>query len=325
MTNLESDPQPGEGRAQSPAFRIITDVTDLASDPIPARVRRSVLAAVRDRTATRRPPRATEVPEAAAPYATQIAELDTLLNGMDERQWAVQVIHDWDVAAVLGHLFAVDALLAEALGVPVTPESGTGTNIAERTRAAHRAFSGLPVSAVHTAWRGQALAVLSRVSASPDLIGRPIEWLGLELPVSAVLLDRAAETWIHGGDIRTTLGLPPRDPAQADLARLAHGGAQILPQFWPASADQSGGQVLLRLRGEQPSDWVLDPATRSSWPLPAGAPAQAEVHASVSIDTLEFCYLLLGRRTPGDVSYQAAGDPILVEATLTAAAGFARL
>jgi uncharacterized protein (TIGR03083 family) len=324
MTNAESDP-PADGPAQSPAFRIIADVADLASDPVPARVRGSVLAAVRDRTASRRPPLPTQVPEAAAPYATQIAELDTLLSGMDERQWAVRVLHDWDVPAVLGHLFAVDAVLAEALGVPVTPEAGTGIDVAERTRTVHRAFAGRPVYQVHTAWRGQATAMLNHVTANPEQLGRMIGWLGIELSTTAVLLDRAAETWLHGGDIRAALGLPRHTPAQGDLAQLADGGAQLLPQVWPVVIDQPGGQVLLRLRGEQPSDWVLDPATRSSRPVSAGAPDQSAVQASVTIDMLEFCYLLLGRRTPDDVSHQGTGDPVLVRATLAAAAGFARL
>jgi uncharacterized protein (TIGR03083 family) len=325
MTHSEFDPQPGDGPESSPAFRIITDVADLASDPAPAQMRASVLAAVRARTATRSLPQPSQVPEPAAPYATQIAELDALVAEMDEQRWATRVLHDWDVAGVLGHLFAVDALLAEALGVPVPPAAGTGTDVAERTQTAHRAFAGRPAGVVHAAWRGQAIAVLSRLTASPELTDQTIGWFGVELPVSVILLDRAAETWLHGGDIRTALGLPQRQPAQRDLTQLAQGGARLLPRIWPSTADQDGGQVLLRLRGDHPSDWVLDPATHSSWPLPTGASARAEIRASVTIDVLEFCYLLLGRRTPDDVSHRADGDPMLVQATLAAAAGFARL
>jgi uncharacterized protein (TIGR03083 family) len=323
MTNPETDPH-ADGPAQSPDLRIITDLAELVPDPVPARMRSSVLASIREHTARRPVPLPTQVPEAAAPYAAQIAELDTLLKGLDGPQWALRVIHDWNIAAVLGHLFAVDALLAEALGVPVTPAAGTGTDVAERTRTAHRAFADRPVSEVHTAWRGQAIAVLSHIIATPERTGRQVDWFGLELPIAAVLLDRAAETWGHSADIRTALGLPPRDPGPADLAKIAQGGARMLPRFWPASAER-GGRVRLSLQGEYPSDWVLDPGHGEARRLPAGAPDRSEVEAAITIGVLDFCYLLLGRRTPDDVSHQGAGDPILVRATLAAAAGYARL
>ena len=307
-----------------PTIDVITDVAAVASDPVPTRVRTAVLAAIRQRTAALQPPSADAGPPEAAPFATQVAELDALLSGLTPAQWSLPVpaVQDsWDVSAVLAHVFSVDALLAAELDLPLSPEAGSGTDIAARTESAQRAFAGRPAKDVHAAWRGQAIALLNHVSARPEHLERRVNFAGLRLPVGAVLLDRAGETWIHSEDVRSVLARPsvPLRPDHREV--LADGGAQLLPTRWPEMPIPAAGPVWLRLQGTHVSDWLIEPAGPARRPQPDEPPAAA----TVTVDTLEFCYLLGGRRTPDTVEHEASGDALLARATLAAAAGMARL
>ncbi|MDF2741493.1 MAG: hypothetical protein K0S88_2863, partial [Actinomycetia bacterium] len=58
-------------------------------------------------------------------------------------------------------------------------------------------------------------------------------------------------------------------------------------------------------------DWTISPAGQ---PAPAGPPA-----ATVTMDAVEFCYLLGNRRDPGLVPHRVEGDPTLAATLLHAA------
>lgn len=300
---------------QTVSVAMLADIAEVAADRPSPQLRRTVLAQIRAATAQRPMPSTTEVPAAAGPYAAQVAELDTLLAGLSGEQWQTPVVNDWDVAGVLGHLVAVDAIAADAVGLPTPPRLGVGDDVAERTRWVQRAHEGQSRDALYRAWRGQAIALLRLAAARADRLDASIPYLGLPLATADVLADRAAETWVHGQDIRVALELPPLAPQPGHLSMLAGVGARVLAATWAPGAT---GGVLLHLTGAGACDWLIDPAGE-------GAPATGPVGAEVSLDCLEFCYLLGGRRSVSDVNYTISGDPALALAALTAATRLARL
>lgn len=301
---------------QTVSIEMLADIAEVADDRPSPELRRAVLAQVRAATAQRPMPTTAEVPAAAGPYAAQVAELDTLLAGLSGEQWRTLVVNGWDVAGVVGHLAAVDAIAADAVGLPTPPRLGVGDDVAERTGWVQRAHDGQSYDALHQAWRGQAIALLRFAAAQADRLDTSIPYLGLQLAAADVFADRAAETWVHGQDIRVALALPPQAPQPGHLSIVAGVGARVLASTW--APDATGG-VLLHLTGAGSSDWLIGPAE------PGAAASGVAVGAEVSVDCLEFCYLLGGRRSVSDLDYTISGDPALALAVLTAATRLARL
>ena len=94
------------------------------------------------------------MPEWATPYDAETARLDALLRDMGEAEWRAPVRLRWfegerpveretTVAGVIGHLMAVDGLVATALGLPdplgtTAPPGTPGPASAVRKRSGGR-------------------------------------------------------------------------------------------------------------------------------------------------------------------------------------------
>ncbi len=127
-----------------------------------------------------------------------------------------QAARETTVAGVLGHLLAVDGLVATGIGLPDPMPSGalpTGPGAGPQTRTeVYWALddAGQRAQAARERWREQSHALIRDVSflaaedagsggerpAAPD---RRVDYGGFTLPLRDAFLDRAFECWLHAG------------------------------------------------------------------------------------------------------------------------------
>jgi len=284
----------------------------------PDRLRDRLLAAARDRARGAVLPDPASLPEAALPYATQIAAWDELLAQITDSAVPgtvavpAMVVHGWGVADTLGHLLAVDALAARALGIEGPPETGTGDDVATRTSAVHSYFARLGLDAVAQAWRAQAVAILRHAQAGGERRAADlVNYLGFPLAAGDVLLDRAFEAWVHAEDLRESLGLSTSPPPPEHVARLTDLGARILPY----TLQELGVQppVVLELTGPGGGTWSLNRGDTDEAPT------------RLAMDAVAFCHLAGGRVDPDRAVYDVDGDVATGAAVVRAVAALARL
>ncbi|MGW2884676.1 zf-HC2 domain-containing protein [Streptomyces griseoruber] len=263
-------------------------------------------------------PQATEVAAHAAVYAGAVAALTALLPHVDVRwgydRWKVPVVHDWNVQATLAHLLAADEQLAVELGVeprvPPSPAVRDETWEAywnRRTADTIRHELAHAAELTRHAWQSQTAALLATPEAhDAERAARPVELMGMRLPVADHFAVRAFETWIHTDDIGRALGLhvpPPPAPHLERLVRLAAGvlGQALGPGTPPVRFTVTGIGV-----------WTL------------GAPA-VPVRAELALEPVDFCFLAGGRRAPDTVPHRATGDAAAVRDVLERTASLAWL
>jgi uncharacterized protein (TIGR03083 family) len=281
--------------------------------PPPMRLRDAVLAA-----AVARRPAAGE--EASSGYATWVERFDTLLERLTPAQWRERVIHDLTVQDLVAHLIATDELLAAQLGAdaeaPEDPAELDGTLPARRTAAAIGEHRGRPPERTRAAWRAQADRLL-RDAAEPGTLDRQVRLADPRLPrqpLRTALVQRLFETWIHTDDIRTLLGGPPDPPNERQVALIVAFGVRLLPAALRlAGADRPPRSARLVLAGPGGGDWTISPAVQD-------AGARRAPDATVTMDAVEFCYLLGNRRDPDSVPHRVEGDPAVAATLLRATA-----
>ncbi|WP_245996361.1 hypothetical protein [Streptomyces armeniacus] len=225
----------------------------------------------------RRPARV-PIPEWAAPYDAETARLEALLHDMAEAEWRAPVRLRWfdgrasavretTVAGVIGHLLAVDGMVAVALGLPdplaalplpeaagpaartealwragrlPDPLPGSGAEPGADTRAGPRAGPGTGLAAgpgtapaagaVRDQWRGQGHSLLRTVSfAGRGVAELDVSYQDFTLPVKDAFLERAFECWVHAGDIAEAVDYPYEPPAAPHLNLMVDLAARQLP------------------------------------------------------------------------------------------------
>lgn len=311
----------------------------------------------------RRPPRI-PVPEWVAPYDAETARLDALLRDMADAEWRAPVrlrwfdrereaVRDTTVAGVIGHLYAVDGLVAATLGLPdplpgtapvpgAGPGAGPGTGPVERVpgpMARTEAFWALDPSAHHSPaarelWRDQSHAMIRHVSITETDTARPrVSYGDFDLPLSDAFLDRAFECWMHAEDIADAVDYPYGPPSSGHLNLLVDLAARQLPgtiagrrraglagpprKLAPAGAP--GRTLHLEVEGSGGGHWYI--------PLdsPGASASRAEEVAHVALDGLEFCQLAAGHVPPQEAAAGQDGDREAIRDVLFAAASLSRL
>jgi uncharacterized protein (TIGR03083 family) len=262
-----------------------------AVEPVQPRdeLRERVLSRAR---AARRSTAATPVEVLA--YAAQVESLDALLAGLGPPDWGTAVVGDRDVRGLVRHLTSNDALVTADLGV------------GERASGEHH---------IRRRWRERATALLAEVTPRPaDRFDEPVRLAGRRPAVGPLrdgLIQRAFETWIHADDIRTALALPSHPPPPEHLRLIADLGARLLPT------------ALAALGTRRPGRWarlVLADPGGGNWDVPLGpGPVGAEPDTVLTLDAVEFCRLLAGRRAPVGLCRGVEGDPGLARLILEAA------
>ncbi|MFE9120775.1 zf-HC2 domain-containing protein [Streptomyces sp. NPDC007172] len=295
----------------------------------------------------RRPARI-PVPGWAAPYDAEAARLDALLNDFGDAEWHAPVRLKWfeeerrasrrtTVAGVIGHLMAVDALVATALGldepVPLDPEEAAGGPTA-RTEALWRAGRYPLTRTVREPWREQSHTLIRTVSfAGRGAAELAVPYGEFALPLQDAMLDRAFECWIHAGDIAEAVDYPYDPPSGTHLHGMIDLAARILPATLAGrrraglaspprglvTAGSPGRSLRLEIEGVGGGDWLIaldSPAALAS--------ADHEV-AHVALDGVEFCKLAAGHVSPQEAAVGQLGDREAISDVLFAAASLSRL
>jgi len=280
------------------------------------------------------------IPGWAAPYDAETARFDALLRDMGEAEWRAAVRLRWfdgeriasretTVEGVLGHLFAVDGLVAAPLGLPDPLRAETAAREGGPTARTH-AYWGLPRSAeLRDRWRTQSRTLIGTVShAGPEAALLPVSYGGFSMPLRAAFLERAFECWVHAGDVAEAVDYPHPPPEGPHLRQMIELSARMLPETIAATRQAGrpapdGGTVrTVRLEIEGPGG--------GTWDIPLDGPGTAahprtETVAHVALEEAEFCRLSAGHITPMDAAAGQHGDRQAVWDVLFAAASMSRL
>jgi uncharacterized protein (TIGR03083 family) len=289
--------------------RVAAGLATTVAAPPPARLRDAVLAAA---LASR--PAAGE--EASAGYAAWVERLDTLLERLSPAQWRGRVVRDWTTQDLVAHLIATDGLLAAQLGPggadpPEDPAELDGTLPGRRSAISIGEHRGEPPERTRAAWRAQADRLLRDAhSRAPGALDRQVRLIDPRLPrqpLGTALVQRLFETWIHADDVGGLLGGPPAPPSDRQVALIVGLGVRLLPAALRlAGADRPARSARLVLVGPGGGDWTISPA------------GEEAPDATVTMDAVEFCYLLGNRRDPDSVPHRVEGDPAVAATLLRA-------
>jgi uncharacterized protein (TIGR03083 family) len=246
------------------------------------------------------------------PYAAATVRLDERLRGLTPAQWRTRAVGDWSVRDIVAHLGALDRLVhAQLTGAP--PSVGAGDAVSRRTAEAIAAERGRTPGQTRAGWRAGADRLVS-VAATPGLAGE-VRLGPMVLSVHGALLQRAFETWMHSEDVAAALGQPAATPPPGHVWQLANEAVEALPVLLGRAGRAAPGRSLrLVLTGPGGGDWLV--------PLEPGAEVGVP-DTEVTLDVLEFCFVVADRRRPRDMPVGVSGDDRLAGDLLAAASGFA--
>ncbi|MBD0746351.1 MDMPI N domain containing protein [Streptomyces sp. CBMA152] len=292
----------------------------------------------------RRPARI-PVPDWAAPYDAETARLDSLLNDFGDAEWHAPVRLKWfeherqvsrrtTVAGVIGHLMAVDGLVATALGLEDPAGSSLPAGPTARTEAFWTATRFPLTRAVREPWREHSHSLIRTVSfAGRGVAELDVPYGEFALPLKDAFLDRAFECWIHAGDIADAVDYPYEPPSGAHLHKMIDLAARILPSALAArrraglaaparglvTAGAPGRSLCLEIEGAGGGEWFI------ALDSPAAKGSPDHVVAHIAVDGVEFCRLAAGHVPPEDAAAGRRGDREAVRDVLFATASLSRL
>ncbi|MFD4032206.1 maleylpyruvate isomerase N-terminal domain-containing protein [Streptomyces sp. NPDC058637] len=293
-----------------------------------------------------RRPATIPVPSWAAPYDAETARLDALLRDIGSSEWHAPVRLKWfegerqagrktTVAGVIGHLMAVDGLVASALGLD--DPLGSGDKPLSPTRRTETYWSAAyrpPTRAVREPWREQSHTLVRTVSfAGRDVAALSVPYGDFALPLQDSMLERAFECWVHGGDIADAVDYPYEPPAAAHLHRMIDLAVRLLPATLAerrraglagaarhlVTAGAPGRSLHLEVEGRGGGNWYI------ALDSPAAVGSPEHTVAQVALDGVEFCRLVAGHVPPVEAAAGQQGDREAISDVLFAAASLSRL
>ncbi|WOX26709.1 zf-HC2 domain-containing protein [Streptomyces sp. HUAS YS2] len=322
------------------AVALLHEDRDLDLDPL---LRSRVLESCLGRRPARIP-----VPDWAASYDAETARLDALLRDIGDSEWHAPVRLKWfegeqqvtrrtTVAGVIGHLMAVDGLVARALGLddPLGALAGTaGASPTERTEAFWQDGDWPATRKIRVPWRDQSHTLVRTVSfAGRGVADLTVTYGDFALPLRDALLDRAFECWLHADDIASAVDYPYAPPSGAHLRGMIDLAARLLPAALadrrraglasPArhlvAAGSPGRSLHLEIEGSGGGHWYI------ALDSPAALGTADRSVAQVAMDGVEFCRLMAGHISPEEAAAGQDGDREAIHDVLSAAAGLSRL
>jgi uncharacterized protein (TIGR03084 family) len=232
-----------------------------------------------------------------AALAAQHAELDALLDGLDDAGWTRPTrCEGWDVADVVLHLAQTDELalasaqgrFADGLTVLARGIDGTG-NVDDGAAATVAKERGMPFAALHDRWRTDAAAVCAALGAT-DAHAR-VDWVAGRLSVHTLAATRLAECWIHTGDVAGAVGVAQEPTDRLEhVARLAW---RTLPYAFEKADRALHGPVAFALRAPSGARWDFTP--------------EGEASTTVEGPGVELCLVAARRVAPGATALRATG------------------
>lgn len=293
----------------------------------------------------RRPARI-PVPSWATPYDAETARLDALLRDIGESEWHAPVRLKWfederrvnrktTVAGVIGHLLAVDGLVAASLGLddPLGPGVGELSPSA-RTETFWAGSLRPPTRSVREPWREQSHTLIRTVSfAGRGVADLTVTYGDFALPLRDSLLERAFECWVHAEDIAQAVAYPYDPPSGAHMHGMIDLAARLLPAALagrrrtglaaPArelvTAGSPGRSLHLEIEGAGGGHWYI------ALDSPAALGSREHTVAQVAMDGVEFCQLLAGHVPPEEAAAGQDGDREAIRDVLYAAASLSHM
>ncbi|MFF7773760.1 maleylpyruvate isomerase N-terminal domain-containing protein [Streptomyces tanashiensis] len=320
------------------AVALLHEDRDLDLDPL---LRSRVL----ENCLGRRPARI-PVPDWVTPYDAETARLDALLRDIGESEWHAPVRLKWyeedrvmrrkaTVAAVIGHLLAVDGLVSTALGLDDPLGAGMPElSPTERTEAFWSALDRPPNRSLRGPWRDQSHTLIRTVAfAGRGVADLTVTYKDFALPLRDSLLERAFECWLHADDIANAVAYPYAPPSGAHLHGMIDLAARLLPAALanrrrtglasPArhlvAAGAPGRSLHLEIEGAGGGHWYI------ALDSPAAVGSADHAVAQVAMDGVEFCQLVAGHITPEEAAAGQDGDREAIRDVLAAAASLSRL
>jgi uncharacterized protein (TIGR03084 family) len=235
------------------------------------------------------------VDEILVDLAAQHEELDHLLAGLEESDWArPSACAGWSVADVVVHLTqSDDGAVASVEGR--LPEGGLGMERqgpadvdtwAEQMVVGER---GTHPAEVLGRWRTTTAALRAALDGC-DLSAR-VPWVTGRLSARTLATTRLAECWIHTGDIGAAFGGErSTSPGLRHIARLAW---RTLPYAFASAGREPAGPVAFELRGPDGERWDLVPPE--------------EPRTVIRGDALELCLVAARRVDPAATDLRATG------------------
>ncbi|MFE9565633.1 maleylpyruvate isomerase N-terminal domain-containing protein [Streptomyces sp. NPDC006487] len=286
------------------------------------------------------------VPVWASPYDTETARLDALLRDFGDSEWHTPVRLKWfeeerrqtrrtTVAGVIGHLLAVDGLVAAALGLddPLGREAPPGTP-AERTERFWEDSPYPTTRRVREPWREQGHTLVRTVSfAGRGVAELDVEYGPFALPLGDAFLERAFECWVHAVDIAEAVDYPYEPPSAPHLNRMIDLAARLLPAALAGrrraglaapprglvAAGAPGRTLHLEIEGAGGGGWDI------ALDSPAAKPSPEHTVARIALDGAEFCQLAAGHISPEEAAVGQNGDREAIRDVLFAAASLSRM
>lgn len=241
---------------------------------------------------------APSLPELLADLADEHDDLDAMVNGLDDAQWARPTpAEGWRVGDQLGHLAFFDQAATDAIVDPA--------RFADRARSAlESASGGADPMAEHLA-RGRAMRgaeILSwwRVARAGFLEaaggleqGVRVPWYGPPMSPLSFVSARLMETWAHGQDVADALAVQ-RVPTRR-LVHVAQLGVRARRfSYAVRGLEPPGAPVQVELEGPGGELWAWD--------------EDAAAGQRVQGAALEFCLVVTQRRHLDDTRLVVEGD-----------------
>ncbi|GAA3392473.1 hypothetical protein GCM10017752_29550 [Streptomyces roseoviridis] len=285
-------------------------------------------------------------PTWATPYDAETARLDALLRDIGESEWHAPVRLKWfegerrvnrktTVAGVIGHLLAVDGLVAASLGLddPLGAVAAE-TSPTERTEIWWSGSHRPPTRTVREPWRDQSHALIRTASfAGRGVADLTVTYGDFALPLRDSLLERAFECWVHAEDIANAVAYPYEPPSGAHLHGMIDLAARLLPAALAGrrraglaapprelvTAGAPGRSLHLEIEGAGGGHWYI------ALDSPAALGSHEHAVAQVAMDGVEFCQLVAGHVPPEEAAAGQDGDREAIRDVLFAAASLSRM
>ncbi|MFK0169185.1 TIGR03084 family metal-binding protein [Streptomyces sp. NPDC090306] len=220
-------------------------------------------------------------------------ELDRLVAGLDEEQWALATpAPGWSVAHQIAHLAWTDrqALLAatdpDAFAAEVDRAiASLGANVDEA--AAEGAAQ--PPAVLLAQWRAGRAALDKALRSLPP--GGRFPWFGPPMSAASMATGRLMETWAHGQDVADALGAV-RTPT-GRLRQVVRIGVRALPFAYAAHGlTPPAEEFRVEVTGPDGELWTYGPEDAAQ---------------RVTGPALDFCLLVTQRAHRDDLAVRAEG------------------
>lgn len=236
----------------------------------------------------------TELQEAISDLTADGQEVDALVSGLDDSDWATATpAPGWTIKHQIGHLAFIFRIAGMAAADPeaftqLTAKIGGGFNAA--VNAALEDYIYDPVDALLARWRAERDAGIKALAAVPE--GHVVPWLVNPLPPTVLACAGMMELFGHGQDIADALCVRR---TRTDRIRWLTGFGVRTWEFGYQARGLTPPDVEFRFELTAPSGAMLQFG-------PEDSPQRVTGQAA------DFCLLVTRRRHRNDLSLRATGD-----------------